>query len=89
MVAGSDLRVVGDSFVNSSSGVSAAGDIDISVSRFENVGAQVGDYSVCLLYTSRAGNATQGEWTGQTGPVANTARDVQALLIDSRDGQAQ
>lgn len=38
---------------------------------------------------SRAGNATQGEWVGQTGPVANTARDVQTLLIDSRDGQAQ
>lgn len=38
---------------------------------------------------SRAGNATQGEWVGQTGPVVNTARDVQTLLIDSRDGQAQ
>ncbi|MBH3340879.1 c-type cytochrome biogenesis protein CcmI [Pseudomonas mendocina] len=38
---------------------------------------------------SRAGNATQGEWSGQTGPVASTARDVQTLLIDSRDGQAQ
>ena len=52
LVAGSDLRVVGDSFVNSSSGVSAAGDIDISVSRFENVGAQVGDYSVTKYYAS-------------------------------------
>lgn len=38
---------------------------------------------------SRAGNATQGEWTGQSGPVANTAREVQTLVIDSRDGQAQ
>ena len=38
---------------------------------------------------SRAGNATQGEWIGQSGPVANTAADVQTLLIDSRDGQAQ
>ncbi|WP_275544712.1 MULTISPECIES: c-type cytochrome biogenesis protein CcmI [unclassified Pseudomonas] len=38
---------------------------------------------------SRAGNATQGEWSGETGPVASTARDVQTLLIDSRDGQAQ
>ncbi|ARS49475.1 cytochrome C [Ectopseudomonas mendocina] len=38
---------------------------------------------------SREGNATKGEWIGQLGPVSNTARDTQALLIDSRDGQAQ
>ncbi|KFJ93481.1 cytochrome C [Pseudomonas sp. 1-7] len=38
---------------------------------------------------SRAGNATQGEWIGQSGPVANTATDLQTLLIDSRDGQPQ
>jgi cytochrome c-type biogenesis protein CcmH len=38
---------------------------------------------------SREGNATRGEWIGQRGPVSNTARDTQALLIDSRDGQAQ
>lgn len=38
---------------------------------------------------SREGNATRGEWIGLLGPVPNTARDTQALLIDSRDGQSQ
>lgn len=54
---------------------------ELKISRFDQV--------QLVARISRAGNATQGEWTGQTGPVANTARDVQALLIDSRDGQAQ
>nr|WP_313404792.1 c-type cytochrome biogenesis protein CcmI [Pseudomonas sp.] len=54
---------------------------ELKISRFDQV--------QLVARVSRAGNATQGEWTGQTGPVANTARDVQALLIDSRDGQAQ
>lgn len=54
---------------------------ELKISRFEQV--------QLVARVSRAGNATQGEWSGQTGPVANTARDVQALLIDSRDGQAQ
>lgn len=54
---------------------------ELKISRFDQV--------QLVARVSRAGSATQGEWTGQTGPVANTARDVQALLIDSRDGQAQ
>nr|WP_256833345.1 c-type cytochrome biogenesis protein CcmI [Pseudomonas oleovorans] len=54
---------------------------ELKISRFDQV--------QLVGRVSRAGNATQGEWTGQTGPVANTARDVQALLIDSRDGQTQ
>lgn len=54
---------------------------ELKISRFDQV--------QLVARISRAGNATQGEWAGQTGPVANTARDVQALLIDSRDGQAQ
>ncbi|MDU9410158.1 c-type cytochrome biogenesis protein CcmI [Pseudomonas sp. zfem001] len=54
---------------------------ELKISRFDQV--------QLVARVSRAGNATQGEWTGQTGPVANTARDVQALLIDSRDGQTQ
>ena len=54
---------------------------ELKISRFDQV--------QLAARVSRAGNATQGEWAGQTGPVANTARDVQALLIDSRDGQAQ
>jgi cytochrome c-type biogenesis protein CcmH len=54
---------------------------ELKISRFDQV--------QLVARVSRAGNATQGEWTGQTGPVANTARDVQALLIDSRDGQSR
>lgn len=54
---------------------------ELKISRFDQV--------QLVARVSRAGNATQGEWTGQTGPVANTARDVQALLIDSRDGQTE
>jgi cytochrome c-type biogenesis protein CcmH len=54
---------------------------ELKISRFDQV--------QLVARVSRAGNATQGEWTGQTGPVSNTARDVQTLLIDSRDGQAQ
>lgn len=54
---------------------------ELKISRFDQV--------QLVARVSRAGNATQGEWTGQTGPVASTSRDVQALLIDSRDGQAQ
>ncbi|RRV42034.1 c-type cytochrome biogenesis protein CcmI [Pseudomonas sp. o96-267] len=54
---------------------------ELKISRFDQV--------QLVARVSRAGNATQGEWTGQTGPVSNTARDVQALLIDSRDGQTQ
>ncbi|MDG9757443.1 c-type cytochrome biogenesis protein CcmI [Pseudomonas sediminis] len=54
---------------------------ELKISRFDQV--------QLVARVSRAGNATQGEWTGETGPVANTARDVQALLIDSRDGQTQ
>lgn len=54
---------------------------ELKISRFDQV--------QLVARVSRAGNATQGEWTGQTGPVANTARGVQALLIDSRDGQPQ
>ncbi|VXC30104.1 c-type cytochrome biogenesis protein CcmI [Pseudomonas sp. 8O] len=54
---------------------------ELKISRFDQV--------QLVARVSRAGNATQGEWTGQIGPVANTSRDVQALLIDSRDGQAQ
>lgn len=54
---------------------------ELKISRFDQV--------QLVARVSRAGNATQGEWTGQTGPVANTSRDVQALLIDSRDRQAQ
>lgn len=54
---------------------------ELKISRFDQV--------QLVARVSRAGNATQGEWSGQTGPVANTARDVQALLIDSRDGQSQ
>jgi len=54
---------------------------ELKISRFDQV--------QLVARVSRAGNATQGEWSGKTGPVANTARDVQTLLIDSRDGQAQ
>jgi cytochrome c-type biogenesis protein CcmH len=54
---------------------------ELKISQFDQV--------QLVARVSRAGNATQGEWTGQTGPVANTARGVQTLLIDSRDGQAQ
>ena len=54
---------------------------ELKISRFDQV--------QLVARVSRAGNAIQGEWTGQTGPVANTARDVQALLIDRRDGQTQ
>ncbi|VXC34367.1 Cytochrome c-type biogenesis protein CycH [Pseudomonas sp. 8Z] len=42
-----------------------------------------------LARVSRAGNATQGEWIGKLGPVPNTAREVQSVVIDSRDGQSQ
>lgn len=54
---------------------------ELKISRFDQV--------QLVARVSRAGNATLGEWSGKTGPVANTARDVQTLLIDSRDGQAQ
>lgn len=54
---------------------------DLKLSRFEQV--------QLVARVSRAGNATQGEWIGRLGPVANTAREVQAVVIDSRDGQAQ
>ena len=54
---------------------------ELKISQFDQV--------QLVARVSRAGNATQGEWTGQTGPVANTARGVQTLLIDRRDGQAQ
>lgn len=54
---------------------------ELKLSRFEQV--------QLVARVSRAGNATQGEWIGRLGPVSNTAREVQALVIDSRDGQAQ
>ena len=54
---------------------------DLKLSRFEQV--------QLVARVSRAGNATQGEWIGRLGPVSNTAREVQAVVIDSRDGQAQ
>lgn len=54
---------------------------ELKISRFDQV--------QLVARVSRAGNATQGEWTGQVGPVANTARDTQTLLIDSREGQVQ
>lgn len=54
---------------------------ELKLSHFEQV--------QLVARVSRAGNATQGEWIGQSGPVSNTAREVQALVIDSRDGQAQ
>jgi cytochrome c-type biogenesis protein CcmH len=54
---------------------------ELKLSRFEQV--------QLVARVSRAGNATQGEWIGRLGPVSNTAREVQAVVIDSRDGQAQ
>lgn len=54
---------------------------ELKLSRFEQV--------QLMARVSRAGNATQGEWIGRLGPVSNTAREVQAVVIDSRDGQAQ
>lgn len=54
---------------------------ELKISRFDQV--------QLVARVSRAGNATQGEWTGQVGPVANTARETQTLLIDSREGQVQ
>ena len=54
---------------------------ELKISRFDQV--------QLVARVSRAGNATQGEWTGQDGPVANTARETQTLLIDSREGQVQ
>lgn len=54
---------------------------ELKLSRFDQV--------QLVARVSREGNATKGEWIGQSGPVANTARDTQALLIDSRDGHAQ
>lgn len=54
---------------------------ELKLSRFEQV--------QLVARVSRAGNATQGEWIGRLGPVSNTEREVQALVIDSRDGQAQ
>ena len=54
---------------------------ELKLSRFEQV--------QLVARVSRAGNATQGEWIGKLGPVSNTAREVQAVVIDSRDGQAQ
>lgn len=54
---------------------------ELKLSRFDQV--------QLVARVSREGNATKGEWIGQSGPVSNIARDTQALLIDSRDGQAQ
>lgn len=54
---------------------------ELKISRFDQV--------QLVARVSRAGNATQGEWTGQVGPVANTARETLTLLIDSREGQVQ
>ncbi|WFC63132.1 c-type cytochrome biogenesis protein CcmI [Pseudomonas sp. REST10] len=54
---------------------------ELKISRFDQV--------QLVARVSRAGNATQGEWMGQVGPVANTARETQTLLIDSREGQVQ
>lgn len=54
---------------------------ELKLSRFEQV--------QLVARVSHAGNATQGEWIGKLGPVSNTAREVQAVVIDSRDGQAQ
>ncbi len=54
---------------------------ELKLSRFDQV--------QLVARVSREGNATKGEWIGQSGPVANNARDTQALLIDSRDGHAQ
>lgn len=54
---------------------------ELKLSRFDQV--------QLVARVSREGNATKGEWIGHSGPVSNIARDTQALLIDSRDGQAQ
>lgn len=54
---------------------------ELKLSRFDQV--------QLVARVSREGNATKGEWIGQSGPVSNIARDTQALLIDSRDGQAK
>ncbi|WAJ36032.1 c-type cytochrome biogenesis protein CcmI [Pseudomonas sp. GOM7] len=54
---------------------------ELKLSRFQQV--------QLVARVSRAGNATQGEWTGQVGPVSSTARDVQKLLIDSPEAKAQ
>lgn len=38
---------------------------------------------------SRAGNAREGEWVGQNGPVSSSTAETQQLTIDTADAKAQ